>query len=352
MRSTLDRSLAAVRRRSLWSAWWHSIGLHAAVAMFAAGAAILAVRVGAHWTRPDAAWWLALALAAPLSAWWVSRSKVPGRASCATWLDVRGGASGLVVTHDELGETPWTERAEQCLEDSLRALPPIECARALRTSAPAALFVALALWIEPPAAVVGPPPAVADAAIERVEEQLVTLEEVLELEPELAAELQDQLEHVRAESEEGRAESAFEALDHLEQELERHAAQAEQAAHRAQHGLASAVNDPSLAEAQAALEDALSEMADAGLGKELPESLQTALTPGAMTLPEGVQLSSAQLAKLSQELKGVLDLKLGKLVEGRLLDASALGKLGKLGSLDDFDDTHECDEECEKPGGT
>ena len=73
-----------------------------------------------------------------------------------------------------------------------------------------------------------------------------------------------------------------------------------------------------------------------------------------MSLPEGVQLSSAELGALARDLKGALDSRLAKLTAGRLLDPSKLRPLepGELPSLDDFDPEHVCDEDCKKPGGT
>ena len=351
MLSSLEHSIKAVRRRVFTAAWFEALATHLALALFAGGTAILIARVALHWDRVPAAWFASLAAVAPVSAWWLARRRIPSRESCATWLDVRGGASGLVVTENELGSSAWSPRAEERLRRSLDVLPEVDILRTLRNVTPAAAFVALALWIEPPQVEVGPPPAVADAAIERVEEKLAALEQVLEVEPELAAELDEQLESAKAEAAEGRPESTFEALDRMEERLEDQAQRAEQAAHRAQHELASAVGEPNLEDAQAALENALAEMAKAGLEKDLPQSLKDELAPGTLSLPEGVQLSSAELAKLAQQMKGTLDGKLGKLAQGKLLDPTAVAKLGQL-SLDDFDDTHECDENCTKPGGT
>lgn len=351
MKISLQTSIAAVRRRFLAAAWMRTIGPHFAALAFIGGTACLLSRT-AGWDRAAGASWLAVTVLAPLSAWWIARKQVPGAESCATWLDVRGGASGMVVTESEVGVTAWTPQADARLRESLNALPALDATRALRTVLPALAFAVLVVWIDPPKSEIGPPPAVADAAIERIEEKLATLEEVLAMEPEAQAELQEQLENARAEAEEGRAESAFEALDRIEQQLEQHAEEAEQAAHRARHELNEAVDDPSLADAQTALENALAQMAKAGLDKDLPKMMNEALTPGSLTLPEGTQLSSAELAKLSQALKGALDGKVGRLAQGKLLDANALAKLGELGSLDDFDDTHECDADCKKPGGT
>jgi hypothetical protein len=199
---------------------------------------------------------------------------------------------------------------------------------------------------------IGPPPAVATSALERVEEKLETLEEQVELEPEAAEEMHAQIERIEAEAGEGRPESTFEALDRLDESIDARAQEALQAAARASRELGQATSDPNLAEAQSSLQEALKQMDDAGLAKELPQETKQALQPGTLSLPAGVQLSSAQLAKLSQELKGALDARLAKLAQGRLLDPKELKALGKLASLDDFDFDHVCDEDCKKPGGT
>ena len=185
-----------------------------------------------------------------------------------------------------------------------------------------------------------------------------TLEEVLDLPPEEAEELAARLQRIEDEAASGQPASTFEAIDRLGERLDAEAAQALDAAQRAAQDLAQAAGDPSLAEAQAALDSALSGMQAGGLGKDLPPELRAALEPGSLSLPPGVQLSSAELGKLSQALKGVLDQRLAQLGAGGLLSNVKLSELrlaqGSLGSLDDFeyDPDHVCDEECKKPGGT
>jgi hypothetical protein len=325
-----------------------------AVALFAAGALVLVARVGLRWEREEAAPLIAIALVAPVLAWLHARRKVPSHTTAAAWLDVHGGADGRIVTEDEIGRTTWSDGVQQRLERSLRDLPRVRAMPAMAPSFPALAFVALALWIDPPREQVGPPRAVSSAAIDRVEEKLETLEETVELAPETAQELQAQMERIEAEAADGRPESTFEALDRMEERLEDLAQDALEAAQQANRDLASAATDPSLGEAQTSLESALAKMDEAGLADELPKPTQDALAPGTLTLPKGVQLSSAQLAKLSKELKGVLDERLAKLAGGNLIDPKSLKELGELGELADLGDLelHECDEECKKPGGT
>lgn len=354
----LEDGIAALRRRRLLQAWLQLAGVHAQAALFAAGVAVLFVRAVPRWESREAASLLALAALALPTAFVLARRRSPSANVAAAWLDVRGGAQGRIVTERELGASAWSEEARAQLATALGALPRPAWKRALRPALPAAAFAALALWIPIPRAVVGPPPVVAEAALEELNEKLATLEETLDLAPELAEEMEARLERIEEQAASGQPASTFEAIDRLGERLEAEAEQALEAAQRASHDLASAASDPSLADAQAALESALASMDEAGLGKELPQRLEDALAPGSLSLPAGVQLSSAELAALSKELKGVLDASLAKLAAGRLIDASKLRELelgegSGLGLGDfEFDPSHVCDEECKKPGGT
>jgi hypothetical protein len=306
------------------------------------------------WERAESAWLLALAALALVSAFVRARAAVPDAERAAAWLDVAGGARGQLVTERELGPSAWSEAARAQLETAMRALPVLPWRRAVRRPLPAAAFAALALWVPIPRTPVGPPPIVTRAALEDLREKLATLEETVELAPEVAQELETRLEHVEEEAASGRPASTFEALDRLEERLDAKAEEALEAAQRAGLDLAAANNDPDLGAAQAALESALAGMKQAGLGKEAPKALEQALQAGSLSLPEGVQLSSAELGALARDLKGALDSRLAKLTAGRLLDPSKLRPLepGELPSLDDFDPEHVCDEDCKKPGGT
>lgn len=355
----LEDGIAALRRRRLVQSWLELAGVHAQVALFAVGIAALFLRVLERWESREAAALLALAGTAALTSFWLAWRRRPGVATAATWLDVRGGARGQVVTETELGESAWSDEARQQLATALETLPRAPWRRALRPALPAALFAALAVWVPIPRKGFGPPPVVTETALEELHEKLETLEETLDLAPEVAEEMEARLERIEDDAASGQPESTFEAIDRLGERLDAEAEQALEAAQRANQDLASAASDPSLADAQAALESALASMKDAGLGKDMPQALQDALQPGSLSLPEGVQLSSAELAALSQELKGVLDARLGKLAAGRLIDPAKLRelKLGEgvgLGDFSDFelDPDHVCDEECKKPGGT
>ncbi|MCY3001854.1 MAG: hypothetical protein NTV21_08620 [Planctomycetota bacterium] len=317
----LATCVAALRRRVVAAEWTaRAGGLLGWTIAGCATAALLARGIG-DWQRTESAWLFAPVVAAPIVAWVLARRSRPSAAAAAAWLDVHAGAAGYVVTENELGQSSWTPRTEEALTSALAALPRVDVVRAAKPVLAAAVFAAVALWIELPETVVGPPQAVSTAALERVEEQIETLEDALAVEPELAEELEERLEAAKADAEAGNPESTFEALDALEQRIEQAVEHAEQMAEQAARELNQAATDPNLAKAQDALKNALSKMDSAGLSKDLPKSVQEALPEGAQSL-DGEQLSSAELAKLARELKGGLDARLAKLANGRLVDAS------------------------------
>ena len=351
MAMPLDKAISALRRRALGVAWIRRAGPLCGWTLSGCSAAALLVRGGASWERGEAAWLLAPALIAPIAALVLARRERPSPAQAATWLDVRSGGSGFVVTEQELGATAWSPRTEAALAAALERLPRVELGALLRPLAVALALATLALWIELPRDMVGPPPAVSAAALERVEERLEVLKDALALEPELERELEERLDAARTDSEAGNPESTYEALDQLDERIEQAAQEAELAAQQALALLQRATSEAELAQAQEALQNAAQSMGAAGLSKDLPQKLERELAQAAQSLA-GEPLSSADLARLAQELKGALDGRMSKLAGGRLVDPSKLGKLGEQLSLEDFDEEHECDESCKQPGGT
>lgn len=353
------RALERVARARWIHAAVSALGKHASVALFVAGAAVLVLRT----LDPHAPLPWALVLAAPfvgaLTALGFSRSARPSREAAAAWLDVHGGASGEVVTEAELGASDWSRNAAARVERAVAALPRAPWSRALRHSLGGLVFALASSWVPLPELPVGPPPFVADRALERVEEKLDALEDALDLEPELAEELRERLERVQEAAADERYDATFEALDRLEERLDSEAQEALAAAERAAEELAAAANDPHLDHAQEALEAALKELRDAGLAKGLSEAAKQPLGEG-LELPQGLQLSSKELAKLARELSGAMGKNLAKLDAARTIDPARLaklaqarlGELGELGEAGEFDPDHECDEKCKQPGGT
>jgi len=353
----LAAAVAAVRRRRFLAGWLELASVHVALALFALGAFVLYRRGVEGAPRAEVARFLGLSTLGLVTAALVARKRVPGRAWAAAWLDVQAGASGVVVTEDELGSSAWSPRARAALETARAALPRPALGPALKRLAPAALFAGLALWVPISRDILGPPPVIASALIEELETKLQTLTEELELPPDEALELEERLERLQAEAETGQPASTFEAVDRLGERLEDEAARALEAAQRAAEDLAAAAGQPELSAAQEALESALATLKDAGLTKDLPPAALAGLQPGSLTLPPGTQLSSRELAALSRELRQALEQRVGALAAGKLLDPARLrafeGRLGALGEgFGEPDPAHECDEDCKKPGGT
>jgi hypothetical protein len=144
-------------------------------------------------------------------------------------------------------------------------------------------------------------------------------------------------------------------LDRLEERLEGEAARALDAAASASEQLAQAAGDPHLDHAQEALGQALETLRKHGLDERAKSSELDAQPPQPLTeLPQGVQLDSAQLAKLAREVDARLIERLSKLDAARLIDARRLSELidARLAREGEFDPDHVCDESCKKPGGT
>ncbi len=298
---------------------------------------------------------LALALGASLCsaalAGWRARHD---DAQATAWLDVQGGASGEVLTEAEYGHSDWSPRAAQRLTAALEQLPRARWRPAFARLAAAAAFVLAALWIPVPQRARGLQPAVAQHALERVEEQLEVLRDSLELDPQLERELRERLERVAESAASERFDSAFEALDRLAERLADEAARALDAAQSASDRLAQAASDPHLDHAQEALEQALAKLKEGGLQKSSAAATKSALGEAFESLPPGVQLDSAQLAKLARELDAKTLERLGKLASARMIDSKRLSELldAQPGEAGELDPDHECDEGCKKPGGT
>jgi len=356
MLPTLPGAIAALRRRWFLHRWVEGLGRQGTIALLGAGCAALLGRVLLSWGQREALAVAALAGIVLVTALLRARRLLPRVERASAWLDVSAGATGRIVTESELGASAWSEAARHDLARSLAILPRIPWWRALRSLIPALGFLVAALLVPIPRMPIGPPPILAQAALAGLEQKLATLEETLDLAPETAEELAARLERVEAAADEGNPASAFEAIDRLDERLDLEAERALDAARRATPDLDRAAGDPALADAQSALEQALSSLGEAGLAKDLPDALQDALLPGSLRLPPGTRLSSVELARLSSQLKGALGERLERLAGGRLLNPANLREL-KLGApggggLGEFDPDHVCDEECLKPGGT
>lgn len=349
--------LAQTRRRFAVAAWLGEWSRHGALALVAAGVVALLLRRFSDAPRSLAALAALLLLPAAGSAWWRARRRFVSAATVAAWLDVRGGADGRLVTAFERDQPIVAPPPELRLRLGLLARPLL----------PALAFLALALWIPLPAAAGGLElPQLQADQLDQLAEKLATLEETVQLDEGLRAELHERLERARERLDEGPLEggalaSSFEARDALEARLEQEAATAQQGIELAQAGLAADAMARALASdaprAEELLAQTLADLAQAGLSDRLPDELKQQLAelgrldPAQLdgtALPAGASIDSKRLAELAQsaqQLQQALGKQLAKLVRSGLID------LSQLKPFDGKQVVHECTEACSKEGG-
>ncbi len=347
-----DRLLAlrrsAIREDALerGSAW-------CAAALLGLGTLALLLRLGAGLDAGRAAFALAPVVALPAAAWVAARRRAPGLDTLAAALDRGTGGSGALVTAFEVDDARWGQRVAPLLV-AAPAGARADRGRVTRRVLGGAAFAAAALAV-PVAALrtgaAGPPPAVFEPALARVEAQLAALDELVTLPPDTRDGLRETLERLR---EEARAsedpEATFEALARLAERAERTAEEALDAAATADAQLGEAAARAAAgADAEAALGEALAELAEgpldlealladlpAGLAAELAEAgLDLAASAGA--LPEGLSLSPELAEGLSEALRELLREQLEALAAAGLLDPAALAGLGEHALIDPAD---------------
>ncbi|MCY2961364.1 MAG: hypothetical protein NTY35_14470 [Planctomycetota bacterium] len=351
----LEDSIERLRRRAWLGAFLGtSLRLFAWTAAGLAAVALL-LRAAFRYERLEAAWVYAALVVVPIVAWFLARKRVPSRDTTAAWLDVRSGGTGAIVAGEEIQDPRWRSEVERALATQ-PSLPRLDLARPGRFAFGALAFAALVVAVPIAPALVGPPTVLQEAVLERVEEQLKALEEQVELEPELAAELRENLDRLQREGALAEPEAAFEALDRAQERLEQEAYERAEASQSAQEDLArtaeDASRDPQAAQEQ--LEKTMQQLAQGGFSKDVQSALEKELGAAGASLPPGTKLGAENIEAISKDLASKLAAKNGELAKKGLLNAKALAKLGELAKLDGFEfNEHVCDASCEKkPGGT
>lgn len=344
MSSELNERVDALRRRIF------AIGYLAELSRVAGVVLVLLGSLGLVWrqvAKPslDTVGLLYLALlGVPFITWLRVRRGGLTRVSAATWLDLRSGSSGLLVTLAELHDERWMARAAALLA-AVPALPRPDWRRFALRTLPAGLFamtpfLAASLGLEP-----APPPSY-DAAVERLREKLATLEEVVVLQDDERRGLHDDLARLADDLSGARPEAAFEAIDRLEERLDSRGEQAREAGAKADRSLARAADasaDParSAQPSADAWRDALQDLREAGLLDE--QRLRDALDPDIPGLDPTDAGALASLdpdsqLQLSQELRELLHRQMAELAKAGLsksggdgdaaaIDAGALARL-------------------------
>ena len=374
--TSFERPIRALRRRVLLAAFLGELLRLFTLLALALGGALLVARFLFPAVGETLAWAFVLLALAPLGAWARARRKGLSAQGAAVWFDRRAGATGAVLTDVELGDPRWSERARAA---SRAPLPSVSVLPGVTRALLATGFAVLALLV--PIRAAGHPTVVPsgvfDAPLEEIAEQLATLEEHVELEEERAAELEERLEALREEAQQAAdPEGTFEALDRLAREVADESARAAERALQAQDSLAASEAAASQAargqeesgeagegdeaarertdEAREHLEQAVADLAQAGLSLELPPALAESLDvlPSLASL-DASTLDASELERLAQALGEGLAGKLGELAAAGLLDPAQLAALGEGGEGDlSRYSLHECDASCDEPGGT
>ena len=354
----IERTIRRLERRAFLAILVAELLRWLALLAFAAGTAVLLGRE--VWkVEADRSAWLFLPVAAALPvAVLRARARRLSRAGAAAWQDVRGGASGLLLTGLEVPDPRWQVEIEKAAERSTRALPRVRMGGETYAVGAALVFALLSWWIHVPRTTAGPPLGLITAAVERLAEKLATLDEEVKLDEELATDLAERLERLRERIEEATPESAFEAIDRLEERIQAEAERVREELEAAHDdlaaGLLDAARDP--AAARESLRRAMEKLSALGFDEELAaelEALAARFEAGNLQLPPGLEFDPALLAKLSGRLGELLAGKLGSLADAGLLKNAKLFDPAALKRLADLRFTeHECDESCDKEGGT
>ena len=304
-----------------------ALRVHLIVALLIIGVAVLLSRTVYDLPRATSALWLFGLLLTPLTAWLQARRFSVSRKSVAAWLDLRSGGDGSIVTALEREDPRWAQRVQRAL-DMQPALPRIATDGAVTRTMPAVCFIALALWLEMPQGLLGPAPEMFEGAIERLEEKLETLAEIVDLEPETEEEFRERLERLEIEAEDGTPESFYEAADSLEDALEETATELAEEANELEQKLASVAeaDESQIEEAEGALRESITELGELGFAEDLSGDLSSELKDS-LEFPEGMELNGELMQELSKELRDALKKQLERLQEAGLVDASKLRKL-------------------------
>lgn len=296
---------------------------------------------------------LPASIALALAAWLASRRGLSAGAA-ATWVDVQAGGAGLVVTGQEIDDPRWGGAFAEALRSTGR-MPAFRLGKPLGQSLGAGAFLAASLFVRIPEPAPGPSPAMFEAVLESLGRKLAALDENVALDEDVASDLTGRLARIRELLDDHSPESLFEAIDGLEERFGLEGDRIREAMESAAQDLAAAaldsLTDPKVA--RSSLERALEAMRQAGLDKNLPQSLAALLGPD-LELPDGAELDPKRMLELSAELSKLMGERMEGLAGSGLLDPRKLSKLSEFlaaADLSEFLPTdHECDDECKEGG--
>ena len=307
-----QRSIEKVVYRVALAATLGSTLRHAATLLWVVGVLTLLTRLR-HDFQPEI---FGLLLLAPLTGLLFARGRFIDKRVAAAWLDKMAGGTGTIVTAFERGAAA----------DAPNVTPRMRLGKAALWTLPAIAFVAIALFV--PISQPDEPPSPTEHAVENLEEQLETLDEVAELDEDKLEELQENLEDLHS-SEDTPTEAAFEAIDSMEEELQRLAEELADSSERAQEAMQEAQEAQAPEEAKEKMAEALQQLSESGLTKELSEALEEALgEEAAQQLQQA--LESGDPEALQQAMEGMSPEQMGQMAEA--LTEALQSKMEQLAS--------------------
>ena len=309
MPPTPAAATAAFARRVATGAFVAGAGEGALVLAVVAAAGLLTARLFGHYLEPRPEW--AVLALAPLAVGWLRmrRQRVPA-AVLAQHLDRRLGLHGLLVSAHEglLLEPAWQQHLARELGALPSALPVVQW-RALLWQPLAALLLAAAVAAWPPPQVPGGGAlrTAGQATVERLADAIQQLQEQGQLPPEVAKELQEQLQRLQQKLVAGDPDAWREA-DELAQRIEREQQlAAAAAANEAGNGTGSALDVGALLQAAQLLQamgglDAI----PAGLREKLQQAM-AGIGNGGNFDPSQLGLDHEALQQLAKALAGAAE---------------------------------------------
>lgn len=314
----LETFIGQVERRLRVATWLAIWSRHALVAAFLTGFAVLVIRFLTG-GEPQVYWVLLPIGLSLVTAWRAVRGEYWGRTDVATWLDLRAGGAGALVTAHELGVGAWSEQVEHALQHAGQP-PGIRPLHSVSRILLGAGFVAAALWVPVSVQSASRIAMNYDPMFERVAEKLEVLEEEVELEEEEAAEFEERLERLEDVADQASdPEAVLEAIADLEESLEERAEQAREAVESTMEELVAASNGLQDREDQELLDQAieatgqaLDSLAEAGLGPQDLAAVESLFSEWPDDMTPGPELSSS-----------ILD---GKVAWGELLSEQLMGE--------------------------
>lgn len=331
-------------RRWIWVALWFRATVYsAAVGLWICGCAIMAARL--LWEAPITMtlWSLLLLPLLTIAAAFYAARRVPGEWMLRAELDRVNQADGLLMAEGEIALDKW----EEIVQGRIKRRPVVswDTRRALAMFLPAVVFTILTLalplsWLRNDEPRGGPRLDVA-AAVNHLEQQLQTLEDLSVIEKEEVDSLREEINRVEENARGDSPAKTLESLQHAQTQL---ATLAEQSATKAAE---TARNAGQLADAadtlsgalqglpESSLEDAMKELSK--LTKEAAEDAEQTGLAGCEGLQEAAEmcdrgLSPGDLKDLAQSLKDCFDKNsdlLNQLAQNGLLDPQILKDAAK-----------------------